>query len=82
MLFVFPFNLIGSLDDCKTSIKKCYKKGGDIIISQFNTTSKARKIRYNYYKNVIFLNLLLKSIVNMIFLKVKILSQNLMIIII
>ena len=60
ILCVFPFNLIGNLNECKSQIHNCYTHGFDVVISQFNTTDKAKEIRLDYYKKCeisnIFLN--------------------------
>jgi len=50
ILCVFPFNLIGNLNECKSQINNCYLHGFDVVISQFNTTDKAKEIRLDYYK--------------------------------
>lgn len=49
-LCVFPFNLIGNLGDWKLQVTNCYSNGFDLMISQFATTDKAKKIRLNYYE--------------------------------
>ena len=61
VLCVFPFNLIGNLEECKSQTKKCFSRGFDIVISQFNTTSDAKSIRYEYYKNCGISNLFFKK---------------------
>jgi hypothetical protein len=64
ILCVFPFNLIGNLDDCETHAQKCFDYNLDIIISQFNTTDMARSVRYEYYCKCGIKNLIIRKFEN------------------
>jgi len=57
VLTIFPFNLIGNLNNIKSLLERCYNNQYDIIISQFNTTLYAKKIRKIYYKKCFKSNL-------------------------
>ena len=61
VLCVFPFNLIGNLDDVERQIAKCYELGFELIVSQFNTTHYAKAVRYGYYQKCGFYNLSFKE---------------------